>query len=418
MKNVGFLSTRIKGTDGVSLEIEKWAEVLERNGYEIFYFAGLCDRDPGRSYIVEEAFFDHPDIKRINESIVGKWRRTSDVSKKVSNLKFYLKEKIYDFIKKFHIDLLIVENALAIPMNIPLGLAITEFIAESCFPTIAHHHDFYWERERFLINSAKDYIDRAFPPDLKSIKHVVINSIASEQLSFRKGISNVVIPNVCDFKNPPEEVDEGKKRELRKFVGLEDDDYFILQPTRIVPRKWIEKAIDIVYMMNLKNPTLVISHEGGDEGDIYVKRILNYGEKFGVRIKLISDVVGWGRENGKPYTISDVYGCADLVTYPSGYEGFGNAFLETLYYKKPIVVNRYSIYIADIEPKGFEVISFDGMVSEDVIEKVYKVLEDEQYRKNMVELNYNLAKKYFSLETLEKKLLPLIEDFDLSFCGR
>lgn len=32
-KNIGFISTRIARTDGVSLEIEKWASVLERNDY-------------------------------------------------------------------------------------------------------------------------------------------------------------------------------------------------------------------------------------------------------------------------------------------------------------------------------------------------------------------------------------------------
>jgi len=33
IKNIGFISTRIAGTDGVSLEIQKWADVLERNKY-------------------------------------------------------------------------------------------------------------------------------------------------------------------------------------------------------------------------------------------------------------------------------------------------------------------------------------------------------------------------------------------------
>jgi len=36
-------------------------------------------------------------------------------------------------------------------MHIPLGLALTEFLAETSLPCIAHHHDFYWERERFAI---------------------------------------------------------------------------------------------------------------------------------------------------------------------------------------------------------------------------------------------------------------------------
>jgi glycosyltransferase involved in cell wall biosynthesis len=36
------------------------------------------------------------------------------------------------------------------------------------------------------------------------------------------------------------------------------------------------------------------------------------------------------------------------VTYLSGYEGFGNAFIEAIYFKKPIIVNRYSIFVEDI----------------------------------------------------------------------
>ncbi|MGM0426260.1 MAG: hypothetical protein ACQEQ7_03360, partial [Thermodesulfobacteriota bacterium] len=80
----------------------------------------------------------------------------------------YLKSQLYEFVQRFDIDLIIPENALAIPLNIPLGLALTEFIAESGFPTVAHHHDFSWERERFLVNGVEDYLTWAsspiFPP--------------------------------------------------------------------------------------------------------------------------------------------------------------------------------------------------------------------------------------------------------------
>ena len=47
-KNVAFVSTRIAGTDGVSLEIEKWARVFEQEGFTCFYFAGELDRPPER----------------------------------------------------------------------------------------------------------------------------------------------------------------------------------------------------------------------------------------------------------------------------------------------------------------------------------------------------------------------------------
>ncbi|MBW1994507.1 MAG: glycosyltransferase family 1 protein, partial [Deltaproteobacteria bacterium] len=46
IKHVGFISTRIAGTDGVSLEIGKWAHVMESFGLKCFYFAGELDRSP------------------------------------------------------------------------------------------------------------------------------------------------------------------------------------------------------------------------------------------------------------------------------------------------------------------------------------------------------------------------------------
>ena len=39
-----------------------------------------------------------------------------------------------------------------------------------------------------------------------------------------------------------------------------------------------------------------------------------------------------------------------LPTYPSHYEGFGNAFLEAIYFRKPVVVISYAVYARDIDP--------------------------------------------------------------------
>ena len=60
------------------------------------------------------------------------------------------------------------------------------------------------------------------------------------------------------------------------------------------------------------------------------------------------------------YSLWEIYPHVDFVTNPSLYEGFGNAFLEAVYLKKPILVNRYTVYIVDIETKGFDVIEMDG----------------------------------------------------------
>ncbi|TYB34618.1 MAG: glycosyltransferase family 4 protein [Flexistipes sinusarabici] len=420
IKNIGFISTRIEGTDGVSLEIEKWAHVLERNDFDCFYFAGTCDREPEKSMVVPETFFNHPEIREIQNKCIGTTHRSAETSAKIRKISDFIKSNIYTFIKKFDIHLLIVENALAIPMHIPLGLAITEFIAETCFPVIAHHHDFYWERDRFIINAAKDYLDSAFPPKLPSIRHVTINSLASEQLSLRKGISNIVIPNVYDFAKEPEKTSWEICKEMRKLAGLENDDIMVLQPTRVVPRKWIERAVEMVYLMNLKKPKLFVSHAAFDEGDDYFKRINDYADILGVEIIALDKYIGSERNvkknNSKKFTIGNVYDCADIITYPSGYEGFGNAFLETIYHKKPIIVNRYSIFIADIEPKNFDVITFDGFVTEKTVQKTLSLLKDKEKLNLMIEKNYNLGKRFFSYEVLEFHLLDLVKCLSLRGC--
>ena len=57
--HIGFVSTRFAGTDGVTLEAGKWAGVFKACGHQIFWFAGMLDRRPERSYPVPEAFFLH-----------------------------------------------------------------------------------------------------------------------------------------------------------------------------------------------------------------------------------------------------------------------------------------------------------------------------------------------------------------------
>ena len=406
VKNVGFVSTRIAGTDGVSLELEKWANVFEKLGLNCFYFAGELDRPPERSYLVDEAHFTHPEIKEIHNKIFGVTIRDRAVSKKIYQLAIKLKDHLYDFVDKFGIDLIISQNANTIPLNIPLGIALTEFIAETGIRTLAHHHDFYWERDRFMVNAVSDYLSMAFPPVLPSIEHIVINSVADAQLSLRTGISAHIIPNVMDFDNPPPPPDD-YTLDVKKALGIEADELFVLQPTRVVQRKGIEHAIELIHRLGRK-AKLVISHASGDEGYDYEQRLIEYSKLMKANTIFVSEIIneqrGTTTDGRKIYTLEDVYPYADLVTYPSTFEGFGNAFLETIYFKKPIVVNTYSIYIKDIKPKGFSVIEIDGYVTEKAVELTKQILEDPALCQKMVDHNYELGKQYFSYTVLKRIL--------------
>jgi glycosyltransferase involved in cell wall biosynthesis len=409
-QHVGFISTRLAGTDGVSLEASKWAHFFEKEGFTCFYFAGECDRAPERSYIVPEAHFKHPSIREIHQNCFGVLKRGDCVSQKIHELRLRLKNHLYKFIRQFKIDLLVTENSLTIPLNIPLGIAIAELISETGIPTIAHHHDFFWERQAFMRNAVWEYLNMAFPPHLPQIQHVVINSSANNQLSLRTGISPTIIPNVMDFDNPPEPVDDYAS-DVRNALGVEDDQLLILQPTRVVKRKRIELAIELINRLGRK-AKLIISHASGDEDYDYECRVKEYACLMGVDTIFVSDIINEKRgftESGKKiYTLNDIYPHADLVTYPSDFEGFGNAFLEAIYFRKPIVVNTYSIYAMDIQPKGFSVIEINGYITDKSIRQVEKVLEDEKLRKKMVDHNYEIARTCYSYSVLHKKLKNLL----------
>jgi glycosyltransferase involved in cell wall biosynthesis len=409
-KNIGFISTRLAGTDGVSLETAKWADVFETDGFSCFYFAGELDRPKESSYLAEEAHFTHPEIKEIQGKCFGVTKRDRSLTRKIEEVKEKLKNDIYAFIEKFEIDILIPENALTIPMNIPLGLAITEVLIETEMPAIAHHHDFYWERDRFMTNAAWDYLNMAFPPNLPSVHHTVINSFAAEQLSLRTGITSEINPNVMDFENPPPAPDD-YARDVKEALGIEEDELFILQPTRIVQRKGIEHAIELVSRLGMK-ARLVISHSAGDEGHDYEDRLREYSEHQNVNTLFAYDVVddnrGTTEDGRKIYTLSDIYPHADLVTYPSIFEGFGNAFLEALYFRKPIMVNTYSIYTKDIKPKGFLAIEMDGYVTQAVVDLTKKVLSDPDLCQQAVDRNYEIANQNFSYATLRRRLKNFI----------
>jgi glycosyltransferase involved in cell wall biosynthesis len=410
--NVGFISTRFAGTDGVSLETAKWADVFQKEGFSCFYFAGELDRPPELSYLAEEAHFAHPEIKYIYTQCFGVHKRERDITNKIHQLKEGLKDQIYRFIKKFGIDMLLPENSLTIPLNIPLGLAITEVISETQIPTIAHHHDFFWERQQFLTNAVWEYLNMAFPPHLPSIQHVTINSSGDNQLGLRTGISATIIPNVMDFENPPPPVDDYAS-DVRQALGIEDDELFILQPTRVVKRKGIEHAIELVHRLG-KKAKLVISHASGDEGYDYEQRVSDYSKLLDVNTIFVSDIIdekrGLTNTGKKIYTLEDIYPHADLVTYPSTFEGFGNAFLEAVYFKKPIVVNKYSIYAYDIKPKGFRTIELDGYVTEDAVRMTRKILEKPELCQNMVDKNYDIATRCYSYSVIRRKLRNLIYD--------
>jgi glycosyltransferase involved in cell wall biosynthesis len=131
-----------------------------------------------------------------------------------------------------------------------------------------------------------------------------------------------------------------------------------------------------------------------------------------VPVVFVSEIIrrerGRGPDGQRIYSLRDAYQEADLVTYPSSLEGFGNAFLEAVYYRRPVLVNSYSIFAIDIKPKGFRVVEFDGHIAEETVAQVRRVLGDPSLMAEIVEHNYRLGIRHYSYGMLRRRIEALL----------
>jgi glycosyltransferase involved in cell wall biosynthesis len=448
---IGFLSTRIAGADGVSLEIAKLATILRRLGHDCCYCAGELDASSAPGFLVPEMHFAHPEAVWIHDHCFGTTEAAPNLHERIDGMAGRLRAAIARFVDEYRVDVLFAQNALSIPMHVPLGVALTEFIADTGIPTLAHNHDLAWERERFAVNCIPDILARCFPPALPSVQQLVINSLAQQALRECKGVEASLLPNIFDYTTAAPAMAPANAG-LRTRLGLNDDHLLILQPTRVIPRKGIELAIELVRRLREpkqearllgKEPVLVISHHAGDEGLAYLAKLQALAGQAGVPLIYAADrfaaqpgmvaghggagsprpyggmtaghVVGAG--SPRPYALWDAYIHADFVTYPSLIEGFGNALLETIYFRLPALVNRYPVYAADIAPLGFDLVEIDAQddpanltsITGDTVERVIEAVIDPVRRRRMVEWNYDLARSHYSFEAATPLLAALLE---------
>jgi len=109
-------------------------------------------------------------------------------------------------------------------------------------------------------------------------------------------------------------------------------------------------------------------------------------------------------------SLSDAYARATACTYFSTFEGFGNAFVEAVLAKRPIFVNNYEpVYMPDIGSKGFKTVMIENcQLSPEAVKDMAEVIYNPQLAKEIADYNFELGKKYFSLDTLREKLEELI----------
>ena len=404
---IGFVATRLFGVDGVTFEAAKWEAVLERMGHEVRLLAGEIDALRPNTRMVPPMHFSYPPAARVTAAAFDPESDADAVRAEVDRLAGQLMPLLHSWVDLQEIEMLVVENAWAIPMHLPLAVALRGLVEETGMPVIAHHHDYWWERERFAHCVVPDVLDSAFPPDLPGVRHVSINTLAADQLRRRRGIASAIVPNVFDFSLERPRPHPAVRRNLRRELGMGERGLLVVQPTRVVPRKGIELAIELVGRLRDRHAVLLITSPAGDEGLEYLVELERLAESSGVQLRYAADRFTPDFE-GKPlrpaHSLHDAYLAADLITYPSLYEGYGNALVEAIYYGKPTVVNRYTVYDADIRPLGFELIEIDGAITTRTVREVRRALADPKRQARIARRNFELGRLHLSYEVLHRRL--------------
>ncbi|MDQ5841357.1 MAG: glycosyltransferase family 4 protein [Chloroflexota bacterium] len=408
---IGIVATRLAGVDGVTFETAKWEAVLERMGHDVRLCAGEVDALRHSARLVPAMHFLHPPASRVTSAAFDKDSDPQAVRTEIQRLAGQLLPVLAAWVETERLDLLVIENAWAIPMQLPLGAALQTLVDETGLPAIGHHHDYWWERERFNRCVVPDLLEASFPPDLPMVRHVSISSLAAAGLQARRGLSSTVVPNVFDFSTarPPPRPDI--RRQLRTELGMGEEGYLIVQPTRVVPRKGIELAIDLVGRLGDPHAVLLITSPAGDEGLDYLISLERRAERAKVNLRYAADRFApdhEGRPLGPAHSLTDAYLAADLISYPSLYEGFGNALLEAVFYGKPVLVNRYPVFDADIRPLGFRFVEVNGAITDDTVRTVRSILADPAGQEADAEHNFAIGRKHLGYDRLERALGELI----------
>jgi len=411
---IGLVGTRLAGVDGVSFETLKWEQILHRLGHETRLCAAELPRGRGDGTLIPAMHFTHTPALAVSTAAFEPAADAAAVRDEVSRLADELLPQLAAWVEAEAIELLVVENAWAIPMQLPLAVALARLVAELRLPAIGHHHDYAWERDRFAACIVPDLLEMAFPPDLPTVRHVSINSLAAAELERRRGLRSTVIPNAYEFDVPPPGRDD-YSRSLRGELGMGTHNLLVVQPTRVVPRKGIELAIELLHRLDDPHAHLMITSPAGDEGMGYLSRLHVVADQLGVDLRYGADRFAherWHHGGRMIFAVTDSYLEADLVTFPSLYEGFGNALIETVYFGKPLVVNRYPVYEADIKPLGFRFVEIDRAITDGTVASVRELLHDPQRRADDAAHNFAIARRHLGFDMLEERLSKVLASLE------
>jgi glycosyltransferase involved in cell wall biosynthesis len=265
-------------------------------------------------------------------------------------------------------DLVVVENLCTIPLNLPAAHAAGKVLAGR--PVIQHHHDPPWHRERFA-----GVLD--LPLDDPAWRHVAITRFAAEELLERRGIRAVVIPNGLPTATA------GDRAGQRAHLGVDDGERLVVHPVRAIERKDVPAAIALAEALDATYWLLGPAEEGyGPELERHLSA---------ARCRVIHE----------PCAVeADIYAAADVVAFPSLWEGFGNPPIESALHRRPAAVGHYRV-ADELRDLGFRFFEPDDALG------IRTFLDRPDT--SLLDTNERLAQDHFSMDRVRDDLARLLD---------
>jgi len=348
----------------------------------------------------------------VQKEILEKNRETENFRKLKEDLKKELKKAFSG------LNACIVHNIPSMPFNFAATAAINELVDEVKTRFIFWLHDTILVRDEW-----QDYIGK-FPLTLlhyknKRITFVTPTNYRAKQFASLKPPYDIpkiiVIPNGVSVEEYLK-IDEITKQ-LMKRLGLSFNDYIIVTPVRILPRKNIELALSVVHELahltgkRRRIRLLITGPPGTDpESVAYESKLKEIIKMRRLEDKVIfcHNLISFKRQRFNDrivkWSVADVYNIADLVFIPSKEEGFGLPVIEAGAARKPIFCSRIppfqELIREDIEGYMFDL----NNAPEDIAFRIYKMMLE-----STVDNNFDqVIEKYDWESIVTKRLIPLL----------
>jgi glycosyltransferase involved in cell wall biosynthesis len=405
---------------GVTTVIKNHATHLTKLGEDITVIYGKGGNLKGvTEKLIEELNPDHPDIVKLQRKILSR-EISEETRKQLINVKERLCQKIREAIKGK--DIVIVHNIPSMVFNFPATLAINELAGESQSKFIFWIHDSVILRRnwrKFLRNWPFTELHFQHP----NVTYVTITEYRAKQLAkirdeqFRvkkvRVIHNGI--NLGEYVKLDETT-----LELKEKLKLKWEDYMILMPIRIVPRKNIELGLRIIYelkkLMGDRRVRLIITGPPDYQAMVRKERYPDYLnkmiKKLGLEdnVLLIHDLISFRRIRKKKkirkWGIADIYALADLVLITSKEEGFGLPILEAGVARKPLFVGRIPPF-EELLKEGIEAHMFG--LNEKPSSIAFKIFR--YFLTDIIQYNFNnVVEKYRWRTIVKEKVHPLLKE--------